>query len=62
MVFQPPHDSHLPTHLEWTEPQDWQVKEADLAICPYGYKKGTKSARAIIRDLTEDRATFGQLH
>src|ERR1700760_3471897 len=27
MVFQPPQASHLPDHLEWVAPQDWQTKE-----------------------------------
>ncbi len=25
-VFQAPHPSHLPAHLAWTVPQDWQTK------------------------------------
>jgi len=25
MVFQPPQASHLPDHLEWVAPQDWQA-------------------------------------
>src|SRR5689334_8553491 len=29
MVFQPPQASHLPDHLAWVAPQDWQTKEAD---------------------------------
>src|SRR5882757_526306 len=32
MVFQPPHASHLPDHLEWVAPQDWQTKEDVLAM------------------------------
>ena len=32
MVFQPPQASHLPDHLEWAAPQDWQTKEEDLAM------------------------------
>jgi hypothetical protein len=49
MVFQPPQASHLPDHLEVTEPQVWQAKLAeDLAILAYGYEKRTKSARGLI--------------
>ena len=29
MLFQAPQASHLPDHLEWTAPQDWQTKEAE---------------------------------
>src|SRR5690242_14515471 len=25
MVFHPPHASHLPDHLAWVAPQDWQT-------------------------------------
>jgi len=25
-VFQPPQDGHLPSHLELSNPQDWQTK------------------------------------
>ena len=25
MVFQPPQASHLPDHLAWVAPQDWQT-------------------------------------
>src|SRR5580704_16655357 len=35
MVFQPPQDSHLPDHLAWVAPQDWQTKLGeDLAMIP----------------------------
>src|ERR1700744_1152763 len=33
IVFQPPQASHLPDHLEWTAPQDWQTKDGEtLAV------------------------------
>src|SRR5262249_4716092 len=33
IVFQPPHASHLPAHLDVTFPHDWQTKvEEDLAM------------------------------
>ena len=41
MLFQAPQASHLPDHLEWTAPQDWQTKVADV--------------RAISRPLTRGR-------
>src|ERR1700743_3132674 len=35
MVFQPPQASHLPDHLAWVAPQDWQAKLGeDLAMIP----------------------------
>src|SRR5436190_1345029 len=44
IVFQPPQASHLPDHLAWEPPQDWQTKEEFLAMSPYEYKKRTQMA------------------
>jgi hypothetical protein len=51
MVFQPLQASHLPAHLVWVEPQDWQTNEAEDLAMPYKYKKGTKMASRASRNL-----------